>query len=100
MSDVRQTREALTKRTLEGDGKASPSERRAAFDNSGLAGPAGALIDNVARRADRVTDEDIAAARASGFSENQIFELAVCAAIGQAGRQHDPALAALAVATD
>jgi alkylhydroperoxidase family enzyme len=56
------------------------------------------LIDKVARHAYKVTDEDIAAARASGFSEDQIFEIVVCAAIGQATRQYDAALAALAEA--
>jgi hypothetical protein len=98
MSDIRQARTALTQRILEGAGKASPSERRAAFNNSGLAGPAGpvdALVDKVARNAYRVTDKDFAAARASGLSEDQIFEIVVCAAIGQATRQYDTALVAL-----
>ena len=95
MSDIRQARTALARRILEGDGKASPSERRAAFNNRGLGEPLGALVDKVARHAYRVTDEDIAAARASGLSEDQLFELVVCAAIGQASRQYDSALAAL-----
>ena len=99
MSDIRQAREALTRRILEGAGKASPSDRRAAFDNSGLAEPVGALVDKVARHAYRVTDEDIAAARESGRSEDQLFEIVVCAAIGQATRQYDTALAALETAT-
>ena len=99
MSDIRQARKALASRILEGDGKASPSERRAAFSNSGLAGPLGTLVDKVARHAYKVTDEDIAAARESGLSEDQIFEVVVCAAIGQATRQYDTALEALAAAT-
>ena len=60
---------------------------------------AGTLVDKVARHAYRVTDEDIAAARASGLSEDQVFEIVVCAAIGQATRQYDTALAALEAAT-
>jgi len=99
MSDIRQAREALTRRILEGAGKASPSDRRAAFDNSGLAEPVGALVDKVARHACRVTDEDIAAARESGRSEDQLFEIVVCAAIGQATRHYDTALAALEAAS-
>lgn len=99
MSDVRHAREALTKRILEGEGNAPPSERRAAFNNSGLAEPAGTLVDKVARHAYRVTEEDITAARVSGLSEDQIFETVVCAAIGQATRQYDTALAALEAAT-
>jgi alkylhydroperoxidase family enzyme len=58
------------------------------------------LIDKVAKRAYTVTDEDIAAARASGLSEDQIFEIVVCAAVGQATRQYDAALAALKAATE
>jgi alkylhydroperoxidase family enzyme len=99
MSDIRQARKALATRILEGDGKASPSERRAAFNNSGLAEQVGTLVDKVARHAYMVTDEEIAAARESGLSEDQIFEIVVCAAIGQATRQYETALAALGAAT-
>jgi len=51
-------------------------------------------------RTDRpsATDEDITAARASGISEDQIFEIAVCAAVGQATRQYETAFAALEAA--
>jgi alkylhydroperoxidase family enzyme len=99
MPDIRQARKVLVNRILEGAGKASPSERRAAFNNSGLAEPLGALVDKVARHADRVTDEDITAARVSGLSEDQVFEIVVCAAIGQANRQYGAALAALEAAS-
>jgi hypothetical protein len=82
MSDITQARKALVARILEGDGRASHAQRRAAFDNAGLAEPLSTLIDKVAKHAYKVTDEDIAAARASGLSEDQIFEIVVCAAIG------------------
>ena len=99
MSDIGQAQKSLARRILEGDGNASPSERRAAFNNSGLAEPTGTLVGKVACHAYRVTGDDIAAVRASGLSEDQIFELVVCAAVGQATRQYDTALAALDVAT-
>ena len=99
MSDIRRTQKALVKRILEGDGKASPSERRAAFNNTGLAEPLGTLVDKVAKRAYTVTDEDITAAKVSGLSEDQVFEILVCAAIGQATRQYETAFAALKDAT-
>jgi len=99
MSDIRQTRKALATRILEGVGNASPSERRSAFNNSDLAEPVGTLVDKTARHAYKVTDEDVAAAKKSGLSEDQIFEIVVCAAIGQATRQYDTALAALEAAT-
>lgn len=95
MSNIGQARRALMKRVLEGDGKASLSERRAAFDNDGLVEPIRVLVDKVARRACTVTDADIAAVRGAHGSEDQIFELVVCAAIGQAAREYDAALAAL-----
>ena len=44
-----------------------------------------------AKHAYKVTNEDLAAARASGLSEDQIFEIVVCGAIGQATRQYDTA---------
>ena len=95
MSDIRQARKALERRILDGEGKASRSERRAAFSNSGVVEPLSVLVDKVARHTYRVTDEDINAARLSGLSEDQIFEIVVCAAVGQATRQYETALEAL-----
>lgn len=100
MSDIKQARAALVARILEGAGRAPATQRRAAFNNAGLAEPAATLIDKVARFSYKVTDEDITAAKASGLSEDQIFELVVCAAAGQASRQCDGALAALRVASE
>jgi alkylhydroperoxidase family enzyme len=57
------------------------------------------LIEKVAKRAYTVTDEDIAAVKASGLSEDQIFEIVVCAALGQATRNYETALAALGAVT-
>ena len=87
MSDIKKARKALTRRILEGEGKASPSERRAAFNNNGLAEPLSTLVDKVAMHTYRVTDEDFTAARQSGLSEDQVFEIVVCGAIGEATRQ-------------
>jgi hypothetical protein len=100
MSDITQARHALIARLLEGDGTASHADRRAAFDNAGLAAPLNMLVDKVAKRAYTITDGDIASAKASGLSEDQIFETVICAAIGQATRQYDAALAALKSATE
>ena len=100
MSDIRQAREALVARILKGGGYASRTQRFAAFNNAGLAGPVSTLIDKVAKCSYKVTDEDVAAAKAAGLSEDQIFELVVCAAIGQATRQYDTALAALMAASE
>ena len=98
MSDIKNARKTLISRVLEGNAKALPSERSAAFNNTGLSQPVGTIVDKVARHAYMVTDDDIAAARDSGLSEDQIFEIVICAAIGAATRQHDIALAALETA--
>ena len=100
MSDVTQLHRALIARVRDGAGKAPNDLRRAAFDDAGLDEPMRTLIDKVANHAYLVTDEDVAAVRAAGLSEDQIFELVVCAAIGQASRQYEHALAALASATE
>ena len=100
MSDISHAHKALIARILEGDGTASHAQRRAAFHNTGLPEPLHALVDKVARRPYQVTDDDIAAARGAGLSEDQIFEIVVCAAVGQATRQYTAALAALGAATE
>jgi hypothetical protein len=98
MANITNEHEALVRRILEGDGRAPHAQRRAAFD-LGLTGPLRTLTEKVAKHAYKVTDEDIAVARSSGLTEDQIFELAVCAAVGEATRQYETALAALEAAT-
>jgi hypothetical protein len=99
MTDITQLHQELVNRILDSDARASRELRRAAFDNAGLDEPIRTLIEKVARRSYRVTDEDVAAARAAGLSEDQIFEIMVCGAVGAADRQYTGALAALAEAT-
>jgi hypothetical protein len=90
---------ALVDRVLHGEGRASAEQRASAFSNDGLPPPLHALIDKVATRAGQVNDADFAAAKASGFSEDQLFELVICAAVGQSARLYETGLAALAQAT-
>ena len=98
MSDIKTARAALLARILEGDGTASSAQRRAAFDNAADEAPWRTLVQKTAVQSCSVTDDDIAGARSAGLSEDQIFELVVCAAVCQATRQHDAALSALAAA--
>lgn len=100
MTDISQLHRALIARILDSDAHTPAELRRAAFDNTAPSGPLSRLVDKVAHRSFQVTDDDVAAVRAAGYSEDQIFEIAVCAAVGQASRQYDSALAALAEATD
>jgi hypothetical protein len=100
MAEIAQVHDELVTRVLEGDGKSAPELRRAAFENAGLSEPIRTLVAKVANRAYQITDEDVAAVRAAGLSEDQVFEIVICAAIGQASRQYSSGLAALASATD
>jgi alkylhydroperoxidase family enzyme len=100
MVEITQLHRDLVTRVLEGDGKATAELRRAAFENAGLNEPIRTLIEKVANHAYRVADEDVAAVRAAGLSEDQIFEIVICAAVGQASRQYTSALASLASATE
>jgi hypothetical protein len=90
---------ALIDRVLHGVGE-TPAELRArAFANADVPPPLQALIGKVATRPAHVTDADFAAAKAAGFTEDQLFELVICAAVGQSARQYEAGLAALAEAT-
>lgn len=90
---------ALADRIRDGSGKSGQELRTRAFRNDGLAPPLRELIAKVAASPSLVTDADFATAKAAGFSEDQLFELVVCAAVGQADRQYRAGLAALAAAT-
>jgi hypothetical protein len=89
---------ALKDRILNGEGTAPRDLRARAFDNAGLPPQLDALLGKVATRPTQVTEADFAAAKASGFSEDQLFELVVCAAVGQSTRLYEAGLAALAEA--
>ncbi len=100
MTEIAQLHREMVARVLDGEGQAASALRHAAFENAGRSEPIRTLIENVANHAYQVTDDDIAAVRGAGFSEDQIFEIVVCAAVGQASRQYTSALEALASATD
>jgi hypothetical protein len=89
---------ALEDRILNGEGRASPEQRACAFSNVGLPPPLDGLVSKVATRPTQVTVADFAAAGAAGFTEDELFELVICAAVGQSGRLYDAGLAALAEA--
>ncbi len=95
VSDVARLRRELLARVLDRGATAPRRLRRAAFENAGLDDPVRTLIEKVADRSYAVTDADVAAVRASGLSEDQIFELIVCAAVGAADRQYSAATIAL-----
>jgi hypothetical protein len=90
---------ALVDRVLSGEGS-TPAELRArAFGNTDLPPPLNALIGKVVTSPTQITDADFAAAGASGFSEDQLVELVISAAVGHSARLYEAGLAALAEAT-
>lgn len=103
MPDENKTRaahQALVDRVLNGQGRASVEQRAQAFNNDdGLSPPLQVLIGKVATRPAQVTTADFVAAQALGVSEDQLFELVICAAVGQSARLYEAGLAALAEAT-
>lgn len=91
---------------LDGPGDAAPALRRAvegrAAEAGGRAAPSGELpaalvayVDKVARNAYKVTDEDIAALRQAGYSQDAIFEITLSAALGAGMARLERGLAAL-----
>jgi hypothetical protein len=88
-------------------GHTAPSQREAAFDlarrlggvGDGAREPLGPEVESwvaqVAERAWSVTDDDVAALRAAGLSEDAIFELTLAAALGAAGARLERGLAVL-----
>jgi hypothetical protein len=90
---------ALVDRVLNGEGRASAEQRARAFEGEGLSPPLDALIAKVADRPAQVTEQDLAAAKASGCTEDELFELVICAAVGRSARLYEAGLAALAEAT-
>jgi hypothetical protein len=100
MADIRKARQDVLDTVLGPTGRATQAARKAAFANVDVPAPVRALVDKVANHAYKIVDEDIAAAKAQGVTEDELFELVVCAAVGQASRQYEGALAALAAATE
>jgi hypothetical protein len=88
----------LVNRILKGPGHAPADQRARAFDNAQLPESLHPLLDKVATRSAQVTDADFASAAEAGFTDDQLFELVICAAVGEATRQYEAGLTALAEA--
>ena len=100
MPDEKQSaHRTLVDSVLNGEGRASAELRAQAFANDGFGPPLRTLIDKVTATPVQVTDADFTAAKAAGLSEDQLFELVICAVVGQSTRLYEAGLAALAEAT-
>jgi len=85
----------LVDQILYGEGQAPAELRAQAYENEVLPPPLDALVGKVVAEPATVTARDFAEAKASGFSEDELFEVVVCAAVGQAARLYETGLAAL-----
>jgi hypothetical protein len=94
-SKMRDLHRALMERVLGREGHVSPDKRLRAFSNTGVPEQWRSLVEKVASRSSQITDRDLDAVRTAGYSDDQIFELIVCAAVGEATRQYESGLAAL-----
>lgn len=83
----------LVERVLGDHGQAPRDWRQAAFHNSGPDDErVRSLVAKVASRPAEITDADFATATQAGLSEDQLWELIICAAVGQSARQYRNAL--------
>jgi len=85
----------LEETVLFGPGALNPLVRKVASVAGELPGVLGSYVKKVWERADEITSEEIAALRQIGYSEDQIFELTVSAALGAGLFRLESALSAL-----
>ena len=98
MTGFDEVRRRVIDRAVTGPGVTSAAARRAAFDNREADPRIARLVQAVAAEAWAVTADDVASPLHAGMTEDEVFELVVCAALGQAVRQLDAATKAVALA--
>jgi alkylhydroperoxidase family enzyme len=87
--------EAMRSAVLGSQGTVEPAVREAASRNDGVPEVLRSYVDKVARHAYRVTDEDVDALKQAGYTEDQLFEITVSAAVGAGLHRLEAGLAAL-----
>jgi hypothetical protein len=80
---------------LDGPGTLDADLRRTAASGGAVPEELRAYADKVALHAYKVIDEDIAALREAGYSEDQVFELTVSCAVGAGLRRREAGLRAI-----
>lgn len=88
--------DALRAAVLDSDGHTDRSVRAAAAGGGELPEPLRGYVDKVRRHAYKVTAGDVAALKAAGYTEDQIFELTASAAVGAGMARLEAGLAAIA----
>jgi hypothetical protein len=87
-------RDRVFRTIFDGPGESVPAVRRAAGDGTGVPSDLAALVDKIHHHAYKVTGEELADLRAT-YSDDQLFEVVVCAAVGASRRRLLAGLAAL-----
>ena len=79
-------RDAVLNSVLNGPAESEPSLRQAAADGAGVPPDLQPLVDKIHNHAYRVTDDDVARLQAK-YSDDQLFEVVVSAALGASRRR-------------
>jgi hypothetical protein len=74
-------RDEVLRHVLLGPGTTEPALRNAAANDAGLPGELQPLVDKIHAHAYKVTDEDLARQK-NTYSDDQLFEIVVSAALG------------------
>jgi alkylhydroperoxidase/carboxymuconolactone decarboxylase family protein YurZ len=80
---------------FESVGRVDAALRRAVAQAHEVPEPLRAYVDKVHRHAYKVTDEDVEAMKQAGYSQDQLFEITVSAAVGAGLSRLEHGLAAL-----
>lgn len=87
--------ELLTRRVLSSPGELDPEIRAAIAAGMDVPPALASYIEKVDKHAYKITDEDIQALLEAGYSEDQIFEATVAAALGAGMKRLRAGLVAL-----
>lgn len=86
---------ALRAAVFESAGHVDPALRRAVAQAHEVPEPLRAYVDKLHRHAYEVTDDDVEALEHAGYSQDQLFEITVSAAVGAGLSRLERGLAAL-----
>ena len=87
-------RDRVLQLVLDGPGESDPVLRHAAADDRGVPDELAPLVEKIHAHAYKVTDDDIARLQAN-YSDDQLFEVVVSAALGASRQRLDAGLEAL-----
>ena len=76
-------------RLVDGPGRVDQAVRKAAFEGGPVPASIAGLVDKIRLHAYKVTDQDIEDAKSAGWTETQLFEIAVATAAGAGLHRRD-----------